>query len=95
MAKRPRTPVTTDRKPGDRRKGQTRRYKWDQWLDGEQWFLEPGKDYDNLNVFRSALVGAAQVRGKTYFTEWLPEEGLLLIQAADIENNDEPVEEDA
>jgi hypothetical protein len=38
------------------------RYPWERWLDGSVWKLTPGKDFERIDSFKSALAKAAKIR---------------------------------
>ncbi len=45
------------------------RYPWDEWLDGDIWALETGKDFGmNAENFRAQVYIAAKNRGMTVTT---------------------------
>lgn len=57
------------------------RYPWGEWLDGDAWLLEKGKDYTRDNdSFRVAVHQAAKSRGMGVMTETTPE-GNMIVQA--------------
>lgn len=63
--------------------GQGRRsfYNWSEWLNGDVWQLERGKDFKDLNSARGSAYSAAMRSGKKVKT-YAPNSDTLIIQAS-------------
>ena len=60
-------------------RGRRSRYDWDSILDGQQWKLTIGEDFDcKPESFRSAAVAAARSRGKRV-RSMIDEESIYLV----------------
>lgn len=65
------------------------RYPWDEWLDGDVWDLEPGKDFHvKTQSMRTMAVAKAKERGFKVRTATDPDTRHFVLQAL----LDQPVE---
>jgi len=68
------------KKPVDFKNSRHSKYPWDEWLDGDQWILTPGKDFTTTSeAFSSAMWRASKVRGLRSKT--MVQDGKLYLQA--------------